>query len=193
MKNFMLLSVATAAMIALPQAAAAQALPAAVIAVVDVNRASSECNACRTAVASLNGQLNALKALQAQLDGSLQTEAASIQSAINALNGKQPDAALTARAKAFEQKQAAAQSQLQTREAQFQRNRAYITQQVGAKIDPVLASVQARRNATVIVDTSNVLHFAPSIDVTNDVIAGLNASLTTINTTAPAAAAPQGR
>lgn len=192
MKNLLLLAAATAAVV-LPSAASAQALPAAVIAVADINRASAQCNACRTAVSTLEGQVSSLKALQASLGSSLQTEANSIQAAVTALNGKQPDAALTARAKAFEQKQAAAQGQLQSRDATFQRNKAYVFKQIGDKLDPVLTSVMAKRGATLIVDANSALRFSPSIDVTNDVIAGLNASLTTIGTTAPAAAAPQGR
>lgn len=192
MKNLIFIAAATAAVV-IPSAASAQALPAAVIAVADVNRASAQCNACRTAVSTLEGQVASLKALQASLGSSLQTEANSIQAAVAALNGKQPDAALTARAKAFEQKQAAAQGQLQSRDATFQRNKAYVFKQIGDKLDPVLTSVMAKRGATLIVDANSALRFSPSIDVTNDVIAGLNASLTTIGTTAPAAAAPQGR
>ena len=192
MKNLFFIAAATAAVV-LPSAASAQALPAAVIAVADVNRASAQCNACRTAVSTLEGQVSSLKALQASLGSSLQTEANSIQAAVTALNGKQPDAALNARAKAFEQKQAAAQGQLQSRDATFQRNKAYVFKQIGDKLDPVLTSVMAKRGATLIVDANSALRFSPSIDVTNDVIAGLNASLTTIGTTAPAAAAPQGR
>ena len=192
MKNLFFIAAATAAVV-LPSVASAQSLPAAVIAVADVNRASAQCNACRTAVSTLEGQVSSLKALQASLGSSLQTEANSIQAAVTALNGKQPDAALTARAKAFEQKQAAAQGQLQSRDATFQRNKAYVFKQIGEKLDPVLTSVMAKRGATLIVDANSALRFSPSIDVTNDVIAGLNASLTTIGTTAPAAAAPQGR
>ena len=192
MKNLLFIAAATAAVV-LPSVASAQSLPAAVIAVADVNRASAQCNACRTAVSTLEGQVSSLKALQASLGSSLQTEANSIQAAVTALNGKQPDAALTARAKAFEQKQAAAQGQLQSRDTTFQRNKAYVFKQIGEKLDPVLTSVMAKRGATLIVDANSALRFSPSIDVTNDVIAGLNASLTTIGTTAPAAAAPQGR
>ena len=192
MKNILLLAAATAA-VAIPHVASAQALPAAVIAVADINRASAQCNACRTAVATLEGQVNSLKALQTSLGNSLQAEASAIQAAATALKGKQPDAALTARAKAFEQKQADAQRQLQARDAAFQRNKSYVFKQIGDKLDPVLTGVMAKRGATLIVDSNNTLRFSPSIDVTNDVIAGLNASLTTVGTTAPASAAPQGR
>ncbi|HXH00146.1 MAG TPA: OmpH family outer membrane protein [Sphingomicrobium sp.] len=187
---------ASAALLAIPSMASAQALPAPVIAVVDVQQATTTCNACRTALTQLEGQANGIRNLQRTLQASLQSEAASIQAAVNALAGRQPDAALTARATAFERKQQDAQRQLQSREQAFQRNRAFVLQQIGQKFEPAVASVQTRRGATIVLDAANVVRFAPSIEVTNDVIAALNASLTTISTTAPAQAqpaAPTGR
>ncbi len=194
MTRFMI--AATAAALALPTMASAQALPSAVIAVVDVQRATSTCNACRTALTQLESQANSLRSLQTSLETSLQTEARSIQTAVTALAGKQPDAALTGRATAFEKKQQDAQRQLQTREQTFQRNRAHVLQQIGAKLEPAVAGVLTRRGATVMLDAATVVRYAPSIDVTNDVVAALNSSLTAISTTAPAQApraTPQGR
>ena len=194
--NKYLLPMVAAVTFALPTAASAQALPAAVVAVVDIQRATTSCNACKTALNQLEVQVNSLKALQTSLENSLRTEATSIQAAVNALAGKQPDAALTARVQAFEKKQADSQRQLQTREQTFQRNRAYVLQQIGQKLDPVLTTVLARRNATVMLDSATVVRSIPAIDVTNDVIAALNTSLTTVATTAPAPApapAPKGR
>lgn len=177
----------------LPAAASAQALSAPVVAVVDVQRATSQCNACKTALGQLETQLNGLKALQASLEGPLRTEASAIQSAAAALNGKAPDAALQARASAFEKKQGDAQRQLAAREQTFQRNRAYVLQQISVKLDPALSSVMTKRGANVMLDAANVVRAAPGVDVTNDVIAALNTSLTTIATTAPAQAAPTRR
>ena len=191
MKKLLLSAVALATIA--PQAASAQALPAPVVAVVDIQRATAQCNACKTAFATLESQFNGLKALQTQLGTPLQAEAKAIQTAINALGGKQPDAALQARAQAYEKKEADANRQLATRQQTFERNRAFVFQQISAKLDPALTSVLAKRGATIMLDTSNVVRFAPSVDVTNDVIAALNASLTTLNTTAPATAAPAGR
>ena len=42
-------------------------------------------------------------------------------------------------------------------------------------------------------DASQTIRSAPGLDVTTDVIAALNASLTSISTTAPAQAAPTRR
>ncbi len=187
---------ATAALLALPTLASAQALPAPVIAVVDVQRATTSCNACRTALTQLEAQANGLRSLQTSLETSLRTEASSIQAAVTALAGKQADAALNGRVTAFERKQQDAQRQLQTREQTFQRNRAHVLQQIGTKLDPAVAAVLARRGATVMLDAATVVKFSPSLEVTNDVVAALNTSLTTISTTAPAQArpaTPQGR
>ena len=182
-----------AAMIAVPTAASAQALSAPVIAVVDVQRAMTQCNACKTAIAQLETQFSGLKALQTSLENSLRTEVTALQAAGAALNGKAPDAALQARAVALEKKQSDAQRQYAARDQTVQRNRAYVLQQISAKLDPALSSVMAKRGANVVLDSANVVRAAPGVDVTADVIAALNTSLTTIGTTAPAQAAPTSR
>ena len=43
-----------------PRAASAQAVPAAVIAVVDLEKVTADCNACKTAAAALRSQVTAL-------------------------------------------------------------------------------------------------------------------------------------
>lgn len=182
-----------ASLVALPAVASAQALPAPVIAVVDISRAQSQCNACKTALTQLEGQLAGLKTLQASLEGPLRTEATAIQTAANALGGKAPDAALQARATAFQKKQEDASRSLAAREQAFQRNRAYVLQQINAKLEPAVASVMTRRGASVVLDASQAIRTSPALDVTADVIAALNATLTSVATTAPAQAAPTRR
>ena len=190
---------AFAAILATAAPASAQQLPGAVIAVANIDRASNECNACKTALATLQGQLNGLKSLQTQLGAPLETEQKALQAAITTLGSKQPDAALTARVNAFEKKQADANRTYAAREQAFNANRAYVMQQIGAKLDPALTTIMAKRGATMIVDTRVALKASPAIDVTNDLIAQLNATLTSIATTAPAArpaaapAKPAGR
>jgi Skp family chaperone for outer membrane proteins len=183
MTKFLLAALA-ASTVFVPAAASAQALAAPVVAIVDVQRAQTQCNACKTALTQLEGQLTSMKSLQASLEAPLRTE-------MNALQA--PDAALQARATAFEKKQADAQRQLAARDQAFQRNRAYVLQQINAKLEPAVSSVFTRRGASVMLDAGTVIKSAPGLDVTNDVIAALNASLTTIATTAPAQAAPTRR
>lgn len=186
---------AAVAVALLPAPAFAQNIPAAVVAVVDSNKAGSECTACKTAIAQLQQQQQALATFRQQLAAPLQTEAQALQTQADALKGKQPDAALKAKAAAFQQKQANAEQQFQVRAQAFERNRAYVNQQVSEKIDPAIKAVRARRGATIVLDASAVADFAPAVDVTADVVAELNRTLPSIITVAPAPApqASQGR
>jgi len=186
----------SAAVLALaPQVAVAQTLPTPTIAVVDANKAANDCNACKTASAQLAQQRQAAQTFQQTLLTPLQTEQTAIEAAAKALAGKQPDAALKARAQAFETKYQQAQQQLNTRAQQLERNRQYVLKQISDKLQPAVEAVQARRRATLVLDASAVVKYAPAIDITAEVVTELNRSLTAIGTTAPAAPATnnQGR
>jgi len=178
-----------------PQAAAAQTIPNAIVAVVDGNKAATECTACRTALAQLQQQAQGIQTLRQQLGAPLQTEQQQLQTALEALKGKDPDAALQARITAFQTKQNQAEQQLATRAQTYERNKAYVLQQIRAKIGPAIDAVQARRRANLVIDAGSTASFSPSLEVTNDVIAELNRTLTSIGTTAPAQTQqqPQGR
>ena len=179
-----------------PTAVGAQALPATSVAVVDLNRITAECTACKTAAAALRTQLTSYQNREKSLAGPIETEGKSIQAAINALAGKAPDAALQARVKAFQTRQQTAAQTLQREQQQIERNQAYIRQQIATKLGPVYQQVMQRRGANVMLETGATLATASSIDVTNDVLAGLNTAMPTIQTTAPAQAQqqqPQGR
>jgi Skp family chaperone for outer membrane proteins len=149
----------------------------------------STCTACVAAQASLKVQADAIQARQQALAAPLQTEGQALQAAVNALAGKEPDAALKARATAFQQKQQAAQAELQGREQAFNANRAYVGQQVSAKLNPIIVATMKARGANVAVDPQAILAYEPALDVTTDVLAQLNAQLPSVSTTAPAAPA----
>jgi len=189
--KMLLLPAALAASVIAPAAASAQAIPPATIAVVDLEKVSSTCNACRTAQATLQGQVNALKARETALATPLQSEGKSIQAAIDALpKDQEPGAALQARIKAFQTKQQAGAQELQRQQQQIQRNQAYISQQISAKLGPIYQQVMTRRGANVMVEVGTTLASGATLDVTNDVLAALNAVLPSVQTTAPAQAAP---
>jgi Skp family chaperone for outer membrane proteins len=190
----LLISASLAASLVLPSAAAqAQAIPGAVIAVVDLEKVTSDCNACKTASAALRSQATALQSRQQALATPLQTEQKSIQTAIDALNGKEPDAALKARVQAFQTKEQQAAQELQTQQAQVQRNQQYIQKQISDKLGPIYTQVMQRRGANMMVEIGQTLASGANLDVTNDVITALNSALPSIQTTAPAPAKPQGR
>jgi outer membrane protein len=188
----------TAAMIAASALAApvfAQRVPAAAVAVVDLDRVGRECTACKSAATALQSQVTAFNTRRQQLNTQLQPERTQLQTAVNALAGKQPDAALTQRIQAFQQKEVAAAQELEKQQTQIQRNQAYISQQINAKLSPLLQPAMDRRGANVLLDSGAAIRFATTLDITNDVLTALNGVLTSVVTTAPAQPAtnPQGR
>ena len=181
------MSAAFAAMVLATTGAFAQAIPQAVVAVVDLEKVSTDCTACKSAKTALEGQVNAYRSREAALAAPLKTERDAIQSAVNALAGKQPDTALQNRVKAYE-----------TKQQQLQRNQAYVSQQISVKLGPIYQQVMQRRNANIMVEKGATLASGATLDVTNDVLAALNQQLPSVVTTAPAAPAqqqqqPQGR
>jgi Skp family chaperone for outer membrane proteins len=189
----LLISAAVAASVVASTAASAQALPAAVVAVVDLDRVTQQCNACKTAQAALHTQITTYQTREKSLAAPLETEQKSIQAAIDALKGKDPDAALQARVKSFQTRQQQGAQDLATQQQQIQRNQQYIQKQIQDKLGPIYTQVMQRRGANLLVETGATLATTQNVDVTNDVIAALNTALPTVATIAPAAAQPQGR
>ena len=191
--KILLLSAALAASL-IPAAASAQAIPPAVVAVVDLEKVSSQCTACKAASATLQSQITALKNRETALTTPLQTEGKSIQAAIDALpKGTEPPAALQARITAFQTKQQQGAQELQRQQQQIQRNQAYISQQISAKLGPIYQQVMQRRGANVMVEIGTTLATGATLDVTTDVLTALNAALPSVRTTAPAQAAAPSR
>lgn len=180
----------------IPAAAPAQRINAAVIAVVDTQRILRECTACVAANQQLQSQITALQQRAQQLSQPLQTERQSLETAVQALQGKQPDAALQQRIQAFQTRENSAQQELQTQQQTVERNRQYVTQQIGAQLDPILTEVMTARGANVVLDKNATMAAAASLEVTNDVLTRLNQRLPSVNTVAPAPTQqqqPQGR
>jgi Skp family chaperone for outer membrane proteins len=195
----LLISASILIAVGLPSAAQAQAIPGAIIAVVDLEKVTSNCNACKTAKAALQGQLTSYQNRQKALAGPLETEQKAIQAAAEALNGKEPDAALKARVQTWETKRQQAAQELARSEQQIQRNSQYVQKQISDKLGPIYTQVMQRRGANIMVEIGQTLASGATLDVSNDVLAALNTAMPTIQTTAPAAPAqpqrqqPQGR
>ena len=191
----LLISASLAASAVLPAVAHAQAVPAAVVAVVDLDKVSTDCNACKTAAAALRSQIQAYHTRESTLAAPLQTEGKALQAAVDALNGKEPDAALKTRVAAFQAKQQQGAQELQRQQQQIQRNQQYVQKQIADKLGPIYTQVMQRRGANMMIEQGATLAIANSVNVTADVIAALNVAMPTIQTTAPAAptTSPQGR
>ncbi|HSR01023.1 MAG TPA: OmpH family outer membrane protein [Sphingomicrobium sp.] len=192
MKTLLVTAAFAAALIA-PSAASAQAIPPAIVAVVDLDRVTQECNACKTAQAALRSQVEAYQTREKSLAAPLETEQKSIQASIDALKGKEPDAALKSRVQTFQARQQQGAQELAAQQQQIQRNQQYIQKQIQDRLAPIYTQVMQRRGANLLVEVGSTLATAQNVDVTNDVLAALNSALPTISTNAPAQQAPQGR
>jgi outer membrane protein len=193
MTNKILFALAATA-VALPAAAQAQRVPAASIAVVDTNRIGAECTACRAAATRLQSQEATLRTRAQALQTQLATARRPIETAVSALAGKQPDAALQGRITAYQTQERAAQTELQNGQANLASSQANVNQQIGARMTTIVASIAATRGANVAVDKGSTLYSAATIDITNDVLAQLNQQLPTVTVTPlPAQANTQGR
>ena len=168
---------------ALATPALAQRAPAAVVVVVDTDRVYRECNACRTAQTQLQSQVQGLRTRQQTLEGQLRPEGQAIQQAVNALAGKQPDAALQNRVKAFQQRQDQANQELARSQQNVQSIQANVLRQINEKLQPVITQVMTQKGANLAVDVDATLAHGQGVNVTNDVLAALNQQLPSISVT----------
>ncbi len=198
MRNLTMAAVTALALLA-PAAASAQRLNPAVVAVVDTDRILRECTACRAAQTQLQTQLTTLQQRQQALAGPIQTEAQSIQTAVQALAGKQPDAALQGRITALQQRQNTANQELGRQEQTLRSTQQHVVQQINTRLGPIIQAQLAPTGASIIVDRNATLAAVPAVDITNTVLAALNQQLPSVSVTPlpqqaqPAQQQPQGR
>jgi outer membrane protein len=172
----------------------AEAQQRAGILIVDTDRILNECTACKAASAQLQSQVQQGRTRAQQLEASLKPEAEGLEKAIQALGGKQPDAALQARITAFRNKQQQGSTELSNRESSIQSTQAHVQQQIGNKIVQVVEQSRVRRQASVVMSKGSTLASDNSIDITGEVLAALNQQLPAVSVTPlPQQARPQGR
>ncbi|NJC06285.1 Skp family chaperone for outer membrane proteins [Sphingomonas kaistensis] len=200
MTNKLVLGLLAATAVATP--AAAQRLPAAVVAVVDSGRIYAECTACRAALTQLQSQATALQTRQQALAAPIQTEGQAIEAAINALPAAQrqnPPAALQQRVQRWQQSQQTANQELQGLQTRLQSTQAHVRQQLDARLGPIINQAMVARGANIAVDTDATLARANGVDITNDVLTALNAQVPSVSVTPlpqqaqPAQPRPTGR
>lgn len=194
MKKTIILGAAFVALAATaPAVLQAQQLPAPVIAVVNTDQIFGTCTQCTAAQAQIQTQANALQARVQTLQTQIQTEGAALEPLVRALNGGQPDAALATRLQNFQTMQQNAEREIGASRERVQRNLNFVRQQIGQRIQPAIQTVSQQRGANVVVDASQVLSAAPTLDITAAVLAIVNQNTTPLNVNAPAPApAPAG-
>ena len=186
------LSLVAAGALALSSAAQAQQRPT--VLVVDTDRILNECTACKSASTQLQSQVTQGRTRAQQLEASLKPEAESLEKAVQALAGRQPDAALQSRIAAFRQKQQQGATELSNRENSIQSTQAHVQQQIGRRLVQIVEQSRARRQASIVVSKSNTLASDTTVDITGEVLAALNQQLPSVSVTPlPQQPRPQGR
>jgi outer membrane protein len=173
----------TAALAATALSTSAIAQSRADILIVDSDRILTDCTACKAANTQLQQRQAALKSRAQTLQTQLQTEGKPIQTAIDALNGKDPDAALKARIDAFETKQRNAQQELGNGQQTLQSTLAHVQQQIGTKLVSVVEQVRARRGASVVMAKNSTIANDNAVDVTGEVLTAINQQLPSVSVT----------
>ena len=201
MKKMIFTAAAAALALSLPSVAPAQRNAASSILVVDTDRVFSECIACVAASGQLSQQMQQYQTFAQGLQAPLQSEGEQLQTAVRALNGRQPDAALQQRIQAFNAREQAAGQQVQQRQQMIRSMQAHVSQQIGTRLTPILEQIRNTRRASLILPKGGALASDPALDITNEALAELNRQLPSVSVTplpqpaqaAPAQPQPQGR
>jgi Skp family chaperone for outer membrane proteins len=194
--NKLLLGAAAATLALTPFAASAQRATGALVVIVDTDTIFRTCTACVAAQSQLQSMITALQQQQQTLSAPIQAEATSLQTAAQAAQAMPAGAARTAaeaslrtRAAALETRQNQANQTLQRQEANIRSSQQNVSQQLSARLDPIVRQVMTARGANIALPKGATLAASDALDVTSDVLAALNQQLPTV-TVAPLPAAP---
>lgn len=181
---------ALAAILASPLASAtAQTLPPPVIVIVDMDQVINTSAAGKQAAGELKTRADAIQARLASLRTQFGTEGQTLAKARPAPTAT--PAVITAweaKARDLQSRQQAAETDLSTRDRDFQASRQTVLKQINDAAQPVISTVMRERGATIVLAEGATLQHSAAIDVTNDVIARLDKALPRVSTAAPAAA-----
>jgi len=183
MKKLFLLAALATATATVPATTPAQAQARTGVLVVDTDQILSTCTACRAAAQQLQQREATLRTRAQTLGQQLETEGKPIQTAVDALRGKQPDAALQARITAFQTKQQNAQQEINNSQRQLQSISAHVNQQVGQRLIQIVEQSRARRGAAVVLSKNSTLANDGTVDITGEVLAALNQQLPAVSVT----------
>ncbi|WP_448582014.1 OmpH family outer membrane protein [Thermaurantiacus sp.] len=182
MRNI-LAGLAAGLLLAAPFEVAAQQLSPAVIVVVDLDRVVNESAAGKAAATDLQARAATLNARRNTLAQQLKTDAEAIQQGQQ--NKTLAGPALEARVKAFQDKENAANAELQRGQEDLARAQQHVVQQITSAAQPIITQIMREKGATIVLAERAALQHASSLNITNDVLARLNAALPKVSTTAP--------
>ncbi|MEO7410609.1 MAG: OmpH family outer membrane protein [Sphingomicrobium sp.] len=193
MRNKLFAAAIAATVVVLPTSA----LAAPAILVVDTDKILSECTACRAAGATIQGQINAGRTRAQQLQTQWQTEQKALETAVAALAGKQPDAALQQRVQRYQASRQQGDNELAQKENQIQSIQTNVQRQIAARVVQISEQSRARRQADIVIGKNGTLASNSANDITAEVLAAINQQLPSVSVTPlpqqQQPAAPAGR
>lgn len=176
---------ATALTVSLPLAAPAMAQAAqSQIVIVDMEDVISTSNAGKGAQAVLQGQATGLQTRVKTLSDGFQKEEEALRTAFQ--NKTLAQAAAEAKVKDIESRKQSAQTEIAGRQRTLQNSQRYVIEQIDRAAQPIITAIMKERGATLALARGATIQAANSLDITNEVVQRLNASLPRVSTTPPA-------
>lgn len=172
---------------ALSAPALAQAVQPAKIIFLDADDVMGASNAGKAAQASLTQQAQALQTRMQTLQNGFAQEGEALQKASENKTMTQP--AIEAKAKDLQNRVNQANASIENSRRQLAANQQFVLKQLSDAMTPIIAQVMTEKGANVVMDSGPAIKVSPDLDVSQLVLQRLNAKLTSVSTTAPAAPA----
>ena len=118
-----------------------------------------------------------------QVNAELQAEQAQLQSDAKALQAKQATLAkeqYQSQGEALQVRAGAFQRKVQLRDKEMQETQSKAVQQIAQSMGPIAVQVFQQRGCSVLLNTDALYLYVPGAELTDTVIAGLNAKMTTL-------------
>lgn len=165
------------------------------IAVANPEGAVLESSAWKTAISQIQttykAQLDQAQARQTAVQNELRPLVDAFQKARSAPNANQ--SALQTQANSIQQKEQAANAELQRLTQPVQRARAYAAEQIGAQLPAAVNAAMSKKKVTLLLRPEAAVQTQPSADITADVTAELNRLVPNVSITPPANWQPGGQ
>ncbi|WP_298401451.1 OmpH family outer membrane protein [Sphingobium sp.] len=166
------------------------------IAVVDLEEAVAKSAAFTTAMTQMQTtykpQLDQVNTRRAAIETDLKTKNDALQAAYKAA-GNKPTPAIETQYQQLQQAQQAGQAELQRLTQPVALARAYVEEQVVAKLDDALKAATAKTKSEIVFKKAATESFGAGADITDEVVTELNTLVPSVGITPPAGWQPGGR
>lgn len=159
------------------------------IAVVDLQRAVATSSAYSTArgqiQTSYKAQIDNFTARKNAIDADLKAKGSALEAAMKAA-GNKPTPAIQAQYEAYQKSGQDGQAELQRLGQPIALANAYVEEQISAKLSDALKSAMTKAKVDLILSPDATVSYQPTVDITQSVVAELNALVPSVGITPPA-------